>query len=103
MSFAPHAPRSPRSRPGKTPARGASSFDDLVGAGKDRGRHDDANRLGGVEINRQEELRGTLDRQLARPGAAYYSVHIFRRMSEDETQIGTERQQATILRITAHR
>src|SRR6266446_9957590 len=42
------------------------SFDDLVGAGEDRWRHGEAERLGGLEIDDQLESRRLLDRQISR-------------------------------------
>jgi hypothetical protein len=39
-------------------------FDDLVGAGEDRGRHGQAERLGGLEIDDQLECGWLLDRQI---------------------------------------
>src|SRR6516162_1219483 len=56
------APWSSR-RPAAAPAPGAS-LDDLVGAGEDRGRHRQAQRLGGLEIDDQLEGRRLLDRKI---------------------------------------
>src|SRR5215469_2989958 len=39
-------------------------FDDLIGAGEDRGRHSEAERLGGIEIDHQLEGCWLLDRQI---------------------------------------
>ena len=50
--------------------RGGSSFDDLVGAGEDRWRHGEAERLGGLEIDDQLECGRLLrpaDRRAWRP------------------------------------
>ena len=49
----------------------------------------------------QREFRRPLDRQLARPRAMNYPVHIFRRAPEDRTHIGPEREQAAISRISS--
>jgi hypothetical protein len=43
-----------------------TSFEDLVGAGEDGGRHGQAERLGGVEVDHQLEPSGLLDRQIGR-------------------------------------
>src|SRR5271165_1702060 len=51
------------------PDAAVASFDDLVGAGEDRLRHGEAERLGGVEIDDQLECRRLLDRQIGRLGA----------------------------------
>src|ERR1700732_2720391 len=54
------------------PARGPTrrvSFDDLVGAGEDRLRHGEAERLGGLEIDHQLEGGRLLHRQIGRLGA----------------------------------
>src|SRR5215469_7897035 len=44
-------------------------FDDLVGAGEDRGWHSQTERLGGLEIDNQLECRRALDRQIGGLGA----------------------------------
>ena len=44
-------------------------LDDLVGAGEDRGRHGEAKRLGGLEVDHQLECGRLLDRQISGLGA----------------------------------
>src|SRR5215470_1807943 len=87
------APRSAR-RPAAAPSRGGSSLDDLVGAGEDRRRHDNADRLGGGEIDRQSKLCRAFDRQLTRLRPVNCPVHILHRAPEDRAHIGPEREQA---------
>ena len=45
------------------------SFDNLVGAGEDRWRDREPERLGGLEIDHQLECSRLLDRQVGRFGA----------------------------------
>src|SRR5262249_34651740 len=59
------------SLPWRLPAGAATrdvSLDDLVGAGEDRWRHRQAERLGAVEIDHQLERGRLLDRQIGRLG-----------------------------------
>jgi hypothetical protein len=44
-------------------------FDDLVGAGKDRRRHGEAQHLGRLAVDDQLEFGWLLDRQISRLGA----------------------------------
>ena len=46
-----------------------ASLDDLVGAGEDRWRHGEAERLRGLEVDHQLEFRRLLDRQIGWLGA----------------------------------
>src|SRR5215208_1376279 len=45
------------------------SFDDLVGAGEQRLRHGEAERVSGLQVDHQFELGRLLDRQIGRLGA----------------------------------
>ena len=71
-------------------------FDDLVGAANDCLRDRQAERLGGGEIDRQSKLCRELDRELARPRAVNYPVHIFGRAPDDVIQIRAELQRARL-------
>jgi hypothetical protein len=57
-------------------------FDHFIGAGKDRLRDGQAERLSGLEVDDQLELRGPLDRQVAGFGALEDLVHISRIAAE---------------------
>src|SRR5438128_12216672 len=67
------APASPAVLPSErgraTTGDRAVSFDDLVGAGEDRWRHGEAERLGGLEIDDQLEPGRLLDREIGGLGA----------------------------------
>ena len=51
-------------------------FDHLIGAGKQRGRHGEVERFGGLEVDCQLEFRGYFDWQLTWLFAAQYSIDI---------------------------
>ena len=46
-----------------------ASFDHLVGAGEQRGRHGEAKRIGGLKIDHQIEFYRSLDRKLGGVGS----------------------------------
>src|SRR5215813_15315028 len=54
----------------------ACSFDDFVGAGEHREWQNETQRLGGVEIDDQLELRRLPDRDIGRLGALQYFVYV---------------------------
>ena len=63
----PPAPGMEAVNPNRTaPGTRAASFDHLVGAGEQRRRHFEAERLGGLEVDHQLELGRRLHRQVAR-------------------------------------
>jgi hypothetical protein len=65
---APRRPRATRTR--------AASFDHLVGAGDQRWRHLQPERLGSLEVDDQLELVRLLHRQVCGLGALQYLVHV---------------------------
>src|ERR1700756_5649030 len=50
----------------RTSLRLAHSFDHLVGAGEQRRRHVETERIRGFEVDHQFQARGKLDREIAR-------------------------------------
>src|SRR5258707_111956 len=70
-------PPDPCKRPkaGMTAPRKAL-FDDLIRALQERRRDRQAERLGGLEVDHEVELRRLLDRQIARPGAPKDLVNV---------------------------
>ena len=69
-------------------------FDDLVGAREHRGRHIEAERLGGLEIDHQFVLGRRLHRQVGRLLALEDAVDIGGRAAILVNQIGPVRDQA---------
>jgi hypothetical protein len=53
-------------------------FDHPVGAGEERGRHDNAERLSRVEIDDKLQLRRLLNRQIGRLGSLEYLINVCR-------------------------
>jgi hypothetical protein len=67
------------SRRGRLRTRAAStsqSFDHLVGAGEQRVRHGESERLCGLKIDRQLVFRWLLKREIARPFAAQHTIDV---------------------------
>src|SRR5262245_303513 len=62
--------------------RAARSFDHLVGAGEQRGRHREAERLRGDQIDDKLKLRRLLDWYIAGFCPAKNFIHVIRRASE---------------------
>ena len=67
----------------------AASFDHLVGAGEQRCWYVQAERLGGLEIDHQLELGGSLDRQFAGVGARQNASDIAGGLRVDRGKIRT--------------
>ena len=62
------------------------SLDDLVGAGKQRGRNAEPERGGGLEVDGQFELGGLLHRQVTRRCTIQNSLHKIGRPDEQRFQ-----------------
>jgi hypothetical protein len=58
------------------PQQTATLFDHVVGAGEQRGRHREAERLGGGQVDHEIELGRLLDRDIGRLGPAQNLVDI---------------------------
>src|ERR1019366_10293045 len=61
------------------PQQTASLFDYLVGAGDERGRHDETKCLGSLEVDEQLEFGGLIVRDVARFGPVEDLVHVIRK------------------------
>src|SRR5690348_13526390 len=67
--------------------RKAASFDNLVGANKQRRRYGEAERLCSLHIDDEFELGRLLDRQIGRLGASENFIDVVARTTEDVGQI----------------
>ena len=75
----------------------------LVGAGEQRGRHFEAERIRDLEIDRQLELGRCLDREIGWLGAAKNAIDVFRSAGERLAQIDAIRNQAAFARHESER
>src|SRR6516164_3019084 len=78
-------------------------FDQFVGAGEQLARHREAERLGGLEINRQFKLDRLLDRQVSGLRAHQDAIHIGGRASEQVGPLDSVGDKATAASELGHR
>ena len=69
-------------------------FDDLVGPGEDRRRHNQAERLGGLQIDHQLECGRLLHRQIGRLGAVEDLPGVSGELAVDSGEAGSIADQA---------
>ena len=69
--------RAPSERPESTRS-GPALLDHLIGAGEDRGRDRQAQRVGGLQIDGKSVMGRLFDRQIARCGAVEYLRDVMR-------------------------
>src|SRR4029453_13802774 len=82
---------------------GIALFDDLVGAGEQRLRHGEPERLGCLEVDRQLKLGGRLGRKVGRAGTLQNAIHIGSRTPNDISDVGAVRHQRTVADVFAIR
>src|SRR5262245_24126944 len=81
------------------PQQKASLFDHLIGAGEQRGRHGEADRVSSLEIDDEIVFRGLLHRQIAWRGPFKYPVYIVGSPTENRRLVRTKRHQMACSRM----
>src|SRR5690348_630266 len=79
------------------------SFDHLVGAGEQRLRHGEAERLRGLQVENQLEFAGLIDREIARIGSAQNPIRGLRQPASKIAEFRGVSGQPTCLRVVAIR
>jgi hypothetical protein len=85
-------------KPTHAPQQIAASFDHVVGLGKQRGRHGEAERIRGLEIDDEFELGRLLDREVSRLGAPEDLIHKVGRVPEEVDEARAVGHQAPFVR-----